>query len=847
MNVWRNKLLAFLHDPPHKPFDVAGHEQARGAMVRHLQLSEKEMEAWRKQADGLASAADRYPFPAAGALTVDWKREGGLQFHHPLAGTRFTPSAQPREKSAVGEAWLEEALHGLNFEGADDRARLFRLWRFWAERAAREKNDVLAYLPADSRIPDHTIWQHLAVCSALEGTGERPAFLIMQIGPVQEFIAQSRKMQDLWSGSYLLSFLIAKALAAVALEVGPDAVIYPNLRGVPLMDWAWSQVPGLFPADTFESGRGRLHPDELLVPSLPNRFLALVPGGEEGRRIAALAEKSIRDEWRRIATSVHEGICSKLGDALRSGAVRADWDKVWEAQISRFPVIEHVLHEWEADAVVKAAKHDTPPLPGGWANHPLHHAARWREIIGDSKHATENPGSWWALHYAAADWKMAAAKAARAFAPWGCDCASEKDNLNGRDEILGGADPAGFWTSLREAYRDEERRDFKGNQRYGALSVIKRLWARCYLGGKLGWTQTRPRFDSVQDIAQAIDAEEDTDKYYAILCMDGDDMGQWVAGVKAPPLKAALADKAAAYFAEHWKGEPSAEQVLRPLSPSYHAALSEALGNFSLYAAGPVVRAFGGQLFYAGGDDVLAVLPAQRALDCAAALKCAFQGQVPAEAPAAVRETLAGLFDLQDGFLRCRDHAGTSEHLRPNWPLLVPGPRATVSIGIAIGHVRSPMQDVIQAARDAERRAKGVPDKAAVCLRVLKRSGESAEFAARLDSGVAAVWEEFSAGLHGFSGRFAYRYLQLLKPLLAAPGGGWQSTWSADLVAACTAELRHTLTRQSGLKSDKAAALAADWMDKLTGPAGPAGAPALSPGGFIHFWMSWAFVHRITS
>ena len=26
MNLWRRKLLAFLHDPPHKPFRIAGHE-----------------------------------------------------------------------------------------------------------------------------------------------------------------------------------------------------------------------------------------------------------------------------------------------------------------------------------------------------------------------------------------------------------------------------------------------------------------------------------------------------------------------------------------------------------------------------------------------------------------------------------------------------------------------------------------------------------------------------------------------------------------------------------------------------------------------------------------------------
>ena len=29
MNIWQAKLLAFLHDPPHKAQDVAGHESDR--------------------------------------------------------------------------------------------------------------------------------------------------------------------------------------------------------------------------------------------------------------------------------------------------------------------------------------------------------------------------------------------------------------------------------------------------------------------------------------------------------------------------------------------------------------------------------------------------------------------------------------------------------------------------------------------------------------------------------------------------------------------------------------------------------------------------------------------------
>lgn len=30
---WKRKLAAFLHDPPHKQFDICGHEDARDVVV----------------------------------------------------------------------------------------------------------------------------------------------------------------------------------------------------------------------------------------------------------------------------------------------------------------------------------------------------------------------------------------------------------------------------------------------------------------------------------------------------------------------------------------------------------------------------------------------------------------------------------------------------------------------------------------------------------------------------------------------------------------------------------------------------------------------------------------------
>ncbi|MBM3881232.1 MAG: type III-B CRISPR-associated protein Cas10/Cmr2 [Verrucomicrobia bacterium] len=919
--LWKSKLLAYLHDPPHKPFRIAGHETARLTPLTELGLTQAEMEAWQKQPDHLAAAADRFPFPHADVMRVDWKEDSQLEFRHPLAGERYVPADQPRERSSVGEQWVNGALKGIPVDGADEKAKFFRVWRLWPERCAREKHPMLAYLVADTRIPDHTLWHHNGVASALEAVGQQPAFLQFQIGPVQDFIRQARKLQDLWSGSYLLSFLISKALATVALELGPDCVIYPNLRGAPLLDWWWlveSRHNGLFPDDLFHLDKGRLHPNELLTPTLPNRFLALVPRGQEGQRIACAAEAAVRDLWQDIADKVHAEICARLAERLKQGQF-VSWDHFWPGQVVRFPVIDWAIHPWEPEnhAIEAAAANadPMPPLTHGWENHPLRHAALWRDGIPPSDRekwqGKRNDGFPWALHCAAADWRFAAVKNARSFSPWPQPEAGyqppPKDHLNGRDEVLGGANPEAFWDALRPAFQSGDRDEFKGKQFYGALSVIKRLWPRVYLEGNLHWRQWKPGLPSVVDIAAAIEAEPEEwehrevepevtspakrPAYYAVLCMDGDDMGQWISGVKTPPLGKVLADKAWDYFRQHWtplrtqragtevefraiteleparNGQLERLPVQRPLGPGYHAALSEALSNFGLYCAGQVVEAFDGQIVYAGGDDLLAMVPAVNALDCANALQLAFRGELPEGSPAKVRENLEALFEFfpdSPGFLRCR-RSGTDESQRPNWPLMVPGPRATASVGITIGHVHAPMQETIQAARDAEAAAKAVPGKGAFSLRILKRSGESAEIAAPWraaaeDQGsVASVWAELTANSDRLSGSFPYRLLQLVRPLLGCSSTdadeGWEPRWTRPLLESVEAELRHVHYQQNESdataddKRRRAREQAARWIRSLVGGAEaadqPGFKPALCPRAFVHFWMAWAFLRRL--
>jgi hypothetical protein len=61
---WENKLLAFLHDPPHKPFQIAGHEDARESFLREVGLTLDDMRHhFVRMDDHMAAAENHLVFP----------------------------------------------------------------------------------------------------------------------------------------------------------------------------------------------------------------------------------------------------------------------------------------------------------------------------------------------------------------------------------------------------------------------------------------------------------------------------------------------------------------------------------------------------------------------------------------------------------------------------------------------------------------------------------------------------------------------------------------------------------------------------------------------------------------
>jgi len=207
--------------------------------------------------------------------------------------------------------------------------------------------------------------------------------------------------------------------------------------------------------------------------------------------------------------------------------------------------------------------------------------------------------------------------------------------------------------------------------------------------------------------------------YYAVLFMDGDQMGEWLSGTHEDLPK--FAEILHPQVRVQLEGQSNWQEVLetqRLMSPSLHAAISEALANFALNAVPFVVEELhAGRLVYAGGDDVLALLPLADVLPAAHKLRALFSG----EAKRFGNDILVEFGSTQwTGWIEWEGRK-----------LLTMGKNATASIGIVVAHRLHPLRDVLRQGQKAEEDAKERYGRNAICVRWLKRSGEQVQMGAK--------------------------------------------------------------------------------------------------------------------
>ena len=347
---WRAKIWGLLHDPVLKALhDNTG--RGKNSFYEELEVMKPWVEIGKTPdnsrgkalanillADYVASASDR---SAIGGTTefINYAEgnnsDKGLEITHLLSGVKQDFKVNFHKELISGKraeflSKKEEKLLEILAAAPQDfqnniqdnipkiKELYWWLWRCLPKVTCDIFEDTsLILMPAETRIPDASIWSHVSMTAALAGgfagydltldeiknwprkkPVSHPYLAVFSFSPVQELIKASRKMRDFWAGSWLLHYLSAKVCWKLANQYGPDSLLYPSLYEQPLIDhWLLQQYPDFSPYINKPSS------ESLLTAGFPNVIVLILP---ENKVQAAMqtAQQTLLEEWLKIGDLV---------------------------------------------------------------------------------------------------------------------------------------------------------------------------------------------------------------------------------------------------------------------------------------------------------------------------------------------------------------------------------------------------------------------------------------------------------------------------------------------------------------------------------------------------------------
>lgn len=469
------------------------------------------------------------------------------------------------------------------------------------------------------------------------------------LGPVQGFVAQARRTRDLWAGSFLLSYLTGQAMATVLEHKDANILL-------PLVDIKDKPDNELLAA--ILSARAQQSSQHTpFIGSLPNHFKAVIatdnPADALGisKDLANASQTAVKTKWQEIADAVYTTFFEdkKIFNEQQKA--------IWDAQVQNFWQINWVVGSREdandkSDAAwLGQRKNWRSYLPSAQAGDKCTLMGQWQELSGyiraQQKRQDNKQADFWkklrkdsgikVLDLGDNERLCAIALIKRLFPyvaqetiGWQLDVQSWPSTsyfaavpwLRAIQENVTDAEP------LRKAaqdYHDLVKQTIKGSSGHNAaltclesssLRDFQRLDGQLYYHHSIENDKEHSYNGEAQQAKRTLQAQLDTiaqlvghrpSPFYALLMMDGDSLGKLLQqeGVEAQDISLALA----AFTAE----------------------------------VEPIVRSHCGKTIYAGGDDVLALLPLDRALDAASKLREVYQHAFDQQATCSTATISAGL------------------------------------------------------------------------------------------------------------------------------------------------------------------------------------------------------------
>lgn len=461
--------------------------------------------------------------------------------------------------------------------------------------------------------------------------------LRIHIGPVQEFIAAARRSRDLWFGSWLLSEL-SKAAALSIAEAEAAGI-----------------VALIFPAPSVAT---ELQPDTGAEPSfnVANEITAVIDGNPAD--VAQAVHKAVHARCQSIIVEAFSALKPHLVE-------RGTWE-VAETQLKDFVEFYWAAVPYDghypgiralADRLLVARKNTRTFASVGWGR-------SWPKSSLDGARESVIPES----DAGSGEVMYNSYKARRGEHLSGIDLLKRLGNAGRgsrfpstshmaamplKAQLAGSDTAAAAWQDYIASLPDTVR-EFERSYHELRLPVLGDLDGSMLFASRLSdhlegnaLRQAEAALRRFRELARI----DEPSPYYALLIGDGDFMGRTINVLGTPEANRSFSRTLAAFAAE----------------------------------ARTIVHDKDGAVVYAGGDDVLALLPLHTALECAA--------------------TLAETFTVR--------MAGYGEEEGP----------PTFSAGIAIVHHLEPLEDALNLARKAEKEAKSINGKNALAVALDKRSG----------------------------------------------------------------------------------------------------------------------------
>jgi CRISPR-associated protein Cmr2 len=681
---WVNKIIAYFHDPIDKVLKIRGHEnRARKIVEKIIGFETSEGDNFWKIADGVAAGFERGFVPS---YEKDEQKNGSIDFINNPIITHPTSAKLDDKKGAylnidlskikldeLNESYLKiiDDLFSFNIkpEIKDDKERSYKnkfLSFLLAHVALRfqlaENEDTLGAfwhrIPADSRFPDHSIWQHNALVSAINSSMSNElncsnvGILAFSISPVQSFISKARKLRDFWTGSVILSYLAFEGIIWIIENLGCDHIIYPSLIDQPLIlkyveekyfEYTNQKLNG-------DSGISVL-PRDKSIASFPNKFVALITF-DKADIIANEIEKAIQQKWIQLGKISKNDLENKLN---LNESEKMFIENLFERQFNNFWDFN-----WAANVLFDINDKDILEcfIQKNQSKNVFNFYEKLRNFPKFEEYRENNVGIFYSLSHSLVQTTLAASKSKKV-------ATREKENgekcsLCGEFEVINT-----FKLETKSSARDYNNNlkqtweniltiygasDFKQNERLCSICFLKRIAPIIFKQNKdphLSWVlgeyesfpstsyialyeyfkrngivsrdekvrlaqiffdknENDPEYKMAffkKDKGNEDKSIKETDKYYALLVMDGDKMGSLINGetigstwesIMHPDIKdRLLSNDFDKNYSQPWqdifKDRSSGKRLI---TPAIHASISEALSDFSIYDVSNIINKF---------------------------------------------------------------------------------------------------------------------------------------------------------------------------------------------------------------------------------------------------------------